>query len=133
MPTIQQLLLLNLRVGWLGVAAGILSGLTVGLWFHQENWLGGYGSHPRRLLRLGHISFFGLGFLNLLFALTLFITPYPLTTATIISFALIVGAVTMPICCVLCAWRRSLHCLFPIPVVSLCIAVGLIVAGFSSL
>ena len=32
--------------------------------------MGGYGSFRRRLARLGHISFFGLGFLNLLLAFT---------------------------------------------------------------
>ena len=44
--------------------------MVLGLFFHRENWLGGYASLKRRMYRLGHISFFGLGAVNLLFWLT---------------------------------------------------------------
>jgi len=54
----------NLLAGWIATLAGIVSGAVMGLFFLREEWLGGYSSHPRRLLRLGHISFFGLGFTN---------------------------------------------------------------------
>lgn len=50
--------------------AGALSGAIVGLFFYRDEWMGGYNSWRRRLTRLGHISFFGLGFLNLIFAAT---------------------------------------------------------------
>jgi hypothetical protein len=40
---------------WLGVVAGMVSGAVMGLFFHSDQWLGGYGSWPRRILRLGHI------------------------------------------------------------------------------
>ena len=45
----------NLWAAWIGIIAGMLSGAALGLFFHEESWLGGYGSWPRRLLRLGHI------------------------------------------------------------------------------
>lgn len=61
---------LMLVVGWTGMLAGGLSGAALGLFFHREEWMGGYGRFRRRLARLGHISFFGLGFLNLRFAFT---------------------------------------------------------------
>ena len=64
MPTV------NLVGGWLGMLAGVLSGAIFGLMFHRDDWMGGYASYRRRLTRLGHISFFGLGFLNLIFAAT---------------------------------------------------------------
>ena len=51
---------LNLVLGWLWIALGFASGAVLGLWFHKEQWLGGYASWMRRLYRLGHISFFGL-------------------------------------------------------------------------
>jgi hypothetical protein len=53
----------NLLVGWVAMLAGVLSGAAIGLFFHQEEWLGGYGAYRRRMTRLGHISLFGLGFL----------------------------------------------------------------------
>lgn len=114
----------NLIAGWLGLLAGILSGAVLGIFFHREDWMGGYGSYHRRLARLGHIAFFGLGFLNLIFAAT--ITQLPLTgkDLTIASWALITGAAAMPLCCFLSAWRKPLRHLFPIPV--LCVTTGLL-------
>ena len=126
MQTLYQLQLFSLHFGWLGLAAGIASGAFMGPFFLRENWLGGYGSHPRRLLRLGHISFFGLAFLNLAFAGTVGLVPFGSRTAWCIGLCLAAGALTMPICCVLCAWRRSFRLLFPIPVTSLIVAISLI-------
>jgi hypothetical protein len=57
----------NLTLAWLWILLGFVSGMVLGLFFHRENWLGGYGSFQRRMYRLGHISFFGLGAVNALF------------------------------------------------------------------
>lgn len=62
---------LNVWAAWIGIALGLLSGTIQGLFFASEDWLGGYASWPRRMLRLGHISFFGIAFLNLAYASTL--------------------------------------------------------------
>lgn len=121
---------INLIGGWLGMLAGVISGATAGLLFHDENWMGGYASYRRRLTRLGHISFFGLGFLNLIFAATagqLLLRPGYLAVA---SYGLIVGAITMPICCFLSAWRKPLRHLFPIPVLAVAIGIVAILAGW---
>lgn len=97
---------------------GVATGATIGLFFHNDEWLGGYGSYRRRLVRLGHISFFGLGFLNMMFAFS--VAPLNLRDAclTVASWSLIIGAVTMPVCCFLTAWRKSFRHLFPIPVLA---------------
>src|SRR5689334_13549500 len=95
---------LNLIAGWLGMLAGVLSGAVLGLFFHREDWMGGYGSYRRRLARLGHIAFFGLGFLNLIFAATSAQLPLAGNDLTIASWALVLGAATMPLCCFLSAW-----------------------------
>ncbi len=60
----------NLVMAWLWILLGFVSGMALGMFFHGEKWLGGYGSFKRRMYRLGHISFFGLGAVNLLFYLT---------------------------------------------------------------
>jgi len=122
----------NLLAGWLGIFCGVLSGAVSGLYFHQEEWLGGYNSYPRRLLRLGHISFFGFGFLNLTFAATTPLLAVQGARLTIASISLIVGAVTMPICCFLAALRKPLRHLFPIPVAAALIGVGAILTGWIS-
>src|SRR6187401_1060038 len=91
---------INLIVAWIWMLLGFLSGMILGLFFRNDNWLGGYGSFKRRMYRLAHISFFGLGAVNLLFYFTvrdrLFDGVLPLA-----SLAFIVGAVSMPICCLL--------------------------------
>ena len=97
----------------------------VGLFFHQEDWLGGYSSYPRRLIRLGHISFFGLGFLNALFALTVAVVHTPELLGRLASIGLLIGAITMPLCCFASAWRKPFRFLFPIPVTSLLVGVSL--------
>jgi len=118
----------NLVAGWIGMLAGVLSGATAGLLFHDENWMGGYASYRRRLTRLGHISFFGLGFLNLIFAATAELLPLRQSYLIVASDALIVGAITMPICCFLSALRKPLRHLFPIPVAS--VATGIVAVLF---
>jgi len=105
-----------LVTGWSGMLGGVVSGAALGLFFHREDWMGGYGSFRRRRARLGHISFFGLGFLNLLLAFTNQIVGLPERPAAIAAGALIVGAVAMPTCCFLAAWRPSFRHLFAVPV-----------------
>lgn len=109
----------NLVLAWLWILLGFISGMTLGMFFHRENWLGGYGSFKRRMYRLGHISFFGLGAVNLLFCLTV---QNFLPAGTLIHFAslaLIVGAITMPLCCVVMAHFPGAHLIFAVPVLSL--------------
>lgn len=113
---------------WLGVFAGMASGAAMGLFFHADNWLGGYGSWRRRLLRLGHISFFGIAFLNFAYANTAFIAGAG-AYASWISPLLIAGAILMPTVCVLAAMHKPLRHLFPLPVVALAGAAGLLIFG----
>lgn len=104
----------NLLAGWVLFSLGGGTGALLGLFFHREDWLGGYGSFPRRLLRLGHIACFGLGLINILFALSVAgHAASPWSTAA--SPLLLAGAVTMPLTCFLSAWRTSFRHAFFIP------------------
>lgn len=109
----------NLAFAWLWILAGFLSGMLMGLFFHRENWLGGYGSHPRRLLRLGHISFFGLAGINLAFYLTVRAAGLDGHFVALAGPLLILGGLAMPVCCALMAWKPRLQFLFCVPVLSL--------------
>ena len=115
--------------GWLWVLAGLLTGLLLGLRFQREDWLGGYASWRRRMIRLGHISFLGLGFLNILFALSADHVHLGRPWFAVASAALVAGGLTMPLCCGLMAWRRNAQPLFAVPVVNLLLGVTLIVTG----
>jgi hypothetical protein len=116
---------INLVFAWGGILLGFLSGMVLGLFFHRENWLGGYASFKRRLYRLAHISFFGLGVVNLLFCLTVqnFSLAGPLVHFA--SLAFITGAIAMPVCCVVMAHFPKAHMIFAVPVLSL-IAGGIL-------
>lgn len=115
----------NILAGWIGMALGILSGATIGVFFHRESFLGGYASHTRRLIRLGHIAFFGLGFMNLAFGLTVGTTTQSIPMLEIASRMFIAGAIAMPITCFLTAWRKNFRHLFPLPVVA--VAGGIVI------
>jgi hypothetical protein len=104
----------NLVAGWSGFLAGAATGALMGLFFHKETWLGGYGSFPRRMIRLGHIACFGLGLINILFALTAMTLPSSKVTG-IGSVLLIAGMITMPLNCFLTAWQKPFRHLFFIP------------------
>ena len=112
----------NLMFAWLWILLGFVSGLGLGLFFRRENWLGGYASFQRRMYRLAHISFFGLGAVNLLFWLTLqrIVLPESLAIAAgVASWAFIIGGVAMPLCCVVMAHCPKAHLIFAVPVASL--------------
>lgn len=121
---------MNLLAGWASVLLGFASGAVPGLYFWREDWLGGYSSWRRRMVRLAHISFFGLGFINLAFAFTL--PPWEtvhLAGALRWSAALLVaGNVAMPAVCYLAAWRQGFRHLFVVPVACEVIGVALLLA-----
>jgi hypothetical protein len=120
-PAMQALqsVQLNLIAAWIGLLLGFVSGMLMGLKFHEPQWLGGYASYQRRMIRLGHISFFGLAMVNLMFYLAAQALPPAKLSVFVASWLFVSGAVTMPICCGLMLlgprWRHS----FAIPVLSL--------------
>ena len=122
----------NLLLGWIWLFLAFLTGLGLGLFFHRENWLGGYGSLQRRMYRLAHISFFGLGAVNLLFWLTVRFAGLPsgpvLNSA---SLLFLLGAVTMPLCCVLMPHVKAARWLFGVPVIALLVAGALTISMVS--
>ena len=62
--------MLNWYFGWSLILAAFVVGAILGLFFYREDFLGGYASFRRRLLRLGHVALAALGMLNVLFSLT---------------------------------------------------------------
>jgi hypothetical protein len=114
---------INAISAWAGVLAGLLVGVIFGTRFHDPNWLGGYASWPRRMLRLGHISFFGIAMLNLAYAVTLKHLGWP-APPPFASVALASANVLMPAACGLAAWRPSWRNVFALPVACVLCGVG---------
>ncbi len=113
---------LNWYAGWWLILAGFASGAVLGLFFQRADFLGGYGSFRRRMLRLGHIALCALGMLNLIVAMGVSDTHLG-------SRLFVVGGVAMPVVCFLTAWREKCRHLFFVPVLTLVAAVILVLAG----
>ena len=113
---------LNWECGWLLILCAFATGAIMGLSFHREDFLGGYNSFRRRLVRLGHIALAALGMMNLLFALS----PWPAPgtwTSSAASACFVIGGVAMPFTCFLTAWRPGFRHAFAVPVTALSLAV----------
>ncbi|RXQ95831.1 hypothetical protein EO244_05855 [Ancylomarina salipaludis] len=109
---------INLYAAWIGMLLGGILGAVQGLFFHKEEWLGGYGSWQRRMMRLGHISFFGIAFINIAFTFTAkslnIEQEVPLPSALFL-----IGAIGMPLICYLSAFKKPIRHLFFIPALSI--------------
>jgi hypothetical protein len=112
----------NLYSAWIGIFLGCVAGAAQGLFFHREQWMGGYGSWRRRMLRLGHISWFGIGILNLAFALT--VDAMAIDAPLLPSALFLAGAAGMPVVCYMSAFRQEFRRLFFIPALSVIAAAG---------
>ncbi len=107
----------SFTAAWIGICLGCVAGAVQGLFFHREDWLGGYNSWPRRMMRLGHISLVALGLINLVFALT----ATSLGIAASLAWParlLLIGVITMPALCYLSAFCKPFRHLFFIPALS---------------
>ena len=113
---------LNWTVGWTLVLLAFLSGAALGIGWHRDEFLGGYGSFRRRVIRLGHIACAALGLMNVIFSLSPLPTPGT-AAARYASICFIAGGVTMPLVCFLTGWRPAWRHMFVIPVLSLIAAV----------
>ncbi len=113
---------MNWYFGWAAILAAFLSGAGLGLFFYNEDFLGGYNSFRRRIVRLGHIALAALGMINILFAISPLSAESGLRPA-IAEWGFVIGGAGMPAVCFLSAWRPGFRHLFFIPVTALVVAV----------
>lgn len=120
---------LNFTAAWAGIVLGFIAGAVPGLFFYQADWLGGYSSWTRRMIRLAHIAFFGIGFINLAFAATVSAAHLSGPTVRLASILFLCGAALMPTICYLSAWKMGFRQLFFLPVLCLLTAACLVLYG----
>ena len=114
----------NLLAGWSLMTFGVLIGMTIGLWAHDDEWANGYPSYRRRMLRLSHIAAFALGIINVLYAFCGDIANLSSTFLLVGSIAMMAGGILMPIACLLASWKKPLRIFFPVPAFLLLVAIG---------
>lgn len=112
---------MNWHFGWGLILTAFVTGAILGLFFYREDFLGGYASFRRRILRLGHIALAALGAINILYGLSPLASEPSLETR-VASLGFIIGGVTMPAVCFLTSWRAGFRHLFFIPVSALIVA-----------
>lgn len=120
---------MNEPLGWLSIVLGLMIGAWLGTGYDKPDWLGGYGSFRRRLVRLGHIAMIALGMLNILFAQSASRVHLSHNQLTAASWLLVVGCFAMPVCCFVNAWRPRFKPLFVLPVTTLIGGSGLAAWG----
>jgi len=114
---------LNLWVAWIAMAMGAVSGAVQGLFFKDEAWWGGYASWRRRITRLGHISFFGLAFVNIAFVAS--VGALGLTRGLAYpSYHFAAANFLMPAVCYLSAIDQRFARLFFLPVAAVLGGIG---------
>ena len=109
---------LNMYAAWIGMLLGGIMGAIQGLFFHEEGWLGGYNSWKRRMTRLGHISLFGIAFINFGFIITVKVFEIE-QEVSVPSILFIIGAIGMPLVCYLSAFKKGFRHIFFIPALSI--------------
>jgi amino acid transporter len=92
----------NRVTGWTSLAVGVGVGLVMGLWsfdgpLRPPAWIGEYGDTSRRLVRLGHIAFIGLGLIDILIERELVRSALGHRSRAIASWAMVIGNVILPI------------------------------------
>jgi len=128
---------MNRSIGWTSMAVGVATGLVMGLWSFDgplpvPAWLGDYGDTPRRLARLGHIAFLGLGILNLLLTHELPRSTLGGTGKTVAATSMNIGNVGLPLgLFAAAAWAPAKYAL-AIPATAVFVALTLMAWGARS-
>ena len=124
----------NRIIGWTCLAVGVGTGLILGLWSFDgpvtvPSWIGEYGDTSRRLVRLGHIAFIGLGILNILLGREL---PRLALTAggrRVASLAMNFGNIFLPLTLFAAGAHHPLKLLMAAPALAVFLALVLAAYG----
>lgn len=124
----------NQTIGWCSLVVGALTGMVMGLWSFDgpmpvPDWVGAYGETPRRLLRLCHIAFFGLGILNILLAQQLPNFRLDEGLKRLAALSMNIGNVFLPLTLLAASAYHPLKYLMAVPATAVVIALALSAFG----
>ena len=111
---------LNKAVAWCSFFMGAATGMVMGLWAFDgpgspPAGMTSYADTSRRLLRLGHIAFFGIGYLNLLLAAELPSLRLSDRQKVSAAQAMNVANILLPVTLMAAAYLPAIKYLLPIP------------------
>ena len=125
---------MNRTIGWSSMALGAATGLVMGMWacagpVPVPEMLGEYDAVPRRLARLGHIAFFGLGILNLLLARDLSNLDLDQGQRRVAAWTMNFGNNFLPLTQFAAAAWQPLKYTMPLPAISVFVAMAIAALG----
>lgn len=130
---------INIAFGWSWMCLGFITGMVMGTRVEQfgintldrgPDWLGGYESVPRRLLRLGHVAFIMLPLLNIVFGQHIDAASVAYAWKRVASVSMIVGAVGIPLLCLTAVFYRPAKILLGVPATAVLLANAIIAYGY---
>ena len=124
----------NRVVAWTGFCLGAASGMLMGLWAFDgplapPAGFTDYSDTSRRLLRLGHIAFFGIGYLNLLLAWELPALGLGQAAKQVAARCMNFANIFLPLTLMAAAVYPPLKYLLPVPATSAIAALCLVAWG----
>jgi hypothetical protein len=127
----------NRVVGWTSLAVGVGVGLVLGLWsfdgpLKPPAWIGEYGDTSRRLVRLGHIAFIGLGLIDILIERELVRSALGSRARAVASRAMVAGNVLLPLTLFVGAVYRPFKYFMAVPAGAVFLALVLAALGARS-
>jgi hypothetical protein len=125
----------NRLVGWASLALGVAVGLVMGLWsfdgpLQPPAWIGEYTDTSRRLVRLGHIAFIGLGVIDILLERELVGSALGRAGRRVASWSMVIGNVLLPITLFASAVYRPIKYFMAVPASA--VFVALVLAAWGS-
>ena len=119
----------NITFGFLWINIGILLGAPMAIVFLKSDWLGGYGSLDRRLLRLAHVAFIMLSLLNIIYGYAFKTGSIETQWQRAASLHLMLGSIALPLLLLAGIRIRKVLWALPVPFLQVfaataCAAVG---------
>jgi hypothetical protein len=116
------------------MAVGVGTGLILGMWSFDgpmavPEWLGAYDATSRRLVRLGHIAFLGLGILDVLVARELADLALGARMKRLAAGSMIFGNAFLPPALFAAGMHHPLKLLMPVPATAIFLSLALVTAG----
>ena len=121
---------LNIIFGWCWINIGFIMGMVMGMKFEKANWLSGYASWERRMLRLSHVAFIFLSILNIVYGHELINVNLSASWKQAGSILIIIGAIGIPTVVFTAAFYKKILYWLAIPIIALTSSTLIMAIGY---
>ena len=120
----------NILFGWCWINIGFIMGMVMGMKFKNPDWLGGYASWERRMLRLSHVAFIFLSILNIVYGHELANVQMSETLKQLGSILIIIGAIGIPTIVFTAAFYKKILYWLAVPIIALTASTIIMAMGY---